>query len=81
MTSEQQANVPDLRADVAISNLYLDEITGEKVSKTELKKRQKLRQKQKEKDQREIASPKPASSKSRCVEDDEKKLNPNVRFI
>lgn len=80
MTSEQQANVPDLRADVAISNLYLDEITGEKVSKTELKKRQKLRQKQKEKDQREIASPKPASSKSRCVEDDEKKLNPNQYF-
>ncbi|TQS35001.1 hypothetical protein Golomagni_04593 [Golovinomyces magnicellulatus] len=60
--------------------LYLDEATGEHVSKTELKKRQKLRQKQKEKEKREATAPKPVPSRTKNVEEDEKKLNPNQYF-
>ena len=36
-----------------IANLHLDEVTGEKVSKSELKKRQKQRQKDEEKKKRD----------------------------
>ncbi|EPQ62592.1 Bgt-3167 [Blumeria graminis f. sp. tritici] len=68
--------VPNTEAN---TNLHLDEVTGEKVSKTELKKRQKQRKKQEEKLEREAAAPvKIVAAKSDNTEADEKKLNPNV---
>ncbi|CCU75844.1 lysyl-tRNA synthetase [Blumeria hordei DH14] len=63
------------------ANLHLDEVTGEKVSKTELKKRQKQRKKQEDKLEREAAAPvKVVAAKSDNTEADEKKLNPNQYF-
>ncbi|KAI1004228.1 Lysine--tRNA ligase [Podosphaera aphanis] len=65
----------------SVVNLHLDEVTGEKVSKSELKKRQKQRQKIKEKEEREAAAPpKPIVVKSSNAEADEQKLNPNQYF-
>ena len=62
-----------------MANLILDEVTGEKVSKTELKKRLKLRQKEADKAKKaESAPPKPAAAKKTNAEADEKELNPNV---
>lgn len=70
----------------ALANLVLDEVTGEKVSKTELKKRNKLRQKEAEKKEkaaaREAAAAlKPAVAKKTSAADDEKELNPNVSLV
>lgn len=63
----------------AVANLHLDEVTGERVSKSELKKRQKLRQKEEEKKKKEAAAPpKPVAVKKSNAEADEKELNPNV---
>lgn len=65
----------------ALANLHLDEVTGEKVSKSELKKRQKQRQKEEEKKKREAAAPpKPVAAKKPNAEADEKELNPNVNI-
>ena len=62
-----------------MANLHLDEVTGERVSKSELKKRQKLRMKEEEKRKKEAAAPpKPAAAKKTNAEADEKDLNPNV---
>jgi lysyl-tRNA synthetase class 2 len=63
----------------AVANLHLDEVTGEKVSKSELKKRQKQRSKDEEKKKREAAAP-PKPVKKSNAEADEKELNPNVRY-
>lgn len=64
-----------------VANLHLDEVTGEKVSKTELKKRQKMRAKEEEKRKKEAAAPpKPVVAKKSNAEADEEKLNPNVRL-
>lgn len=63
----------------AVANLHLDEVTGEKVSKSELKKRQKARQKEEEKAKKAAAAPpKPVAAKKSNAEADEKELNPNV---
>jgi hypothetical protein len=63
----------------ALANLHLDEVTGEKVSKSELKKRQKQRQKEEEKAKKAAAAPpKPVAAKKSNAEADEKELNPNV---
>ncbi|KAG0645825.1 Lysyl-tRNA synthetase [Hyphodiscus hymeniophilus] len=60
---------------------YLDEATGEHVSKSELKKRQKLREKEKQKAERAAAAPpKPIAVKKTNAEADEKELNPNQYF-
>ncbi|TVY24721.1 Lysine--tRNA ligase [Lachnellula hyalina] len=65
----------------ALANLHLDEVTGEKVSKSELKKRQKQRQKDEAKKEKEAAAPpKPATTKKSNAEADEKELNPNQYF-
>lgn len=65
-----------------IANLLLDDVTGEKVSKTELKKRQKLREKEEKKREREAAAPpKPVAAKKKNTAEDEKALNPNVRLM
>jgi len=75
-----QAN-PSAAAD-SLANLHLDEVTGERISKTELKKRQKLRQKEQAKKEREDAAPpKPTAAKKENTEANEKELNPNVGFI
>lgn len=63
----------------ALANLHLDEVTGERVSKSELKKRQKQRQKDEARAAKEAAaSPKPVVVKKSNDEADEKELNPNV---
>lgn len=64
----------------AVANLHLDEVTGEKVSKSELKKRQKARQKEAEKAAKAAAAPpKPAAAK-KSNEADEKALDPRQYF-
>lgn len=63
----------------ALANLHLDEVTGEKVTKTELKRRQKNREKEEQKAKKAAAAPpKPATAKKSNAEADEKELNPNV---
>lgn len=71
-------------ADVLIketANLHLDEVTGEKVSKSELKKRQKARETEKKKAEKAAAAP-PKTEKKKTVsmEDNEAELNPNQYF-
>ena len=62
-----------------MANLLLDEVTGEKVSKSELKRRQKLREKEAKKKEKEAAAPpKPAAQKKVSAEDEEANLTPNV---
>jgi lysyl-tRNA synthetase, class II len=62
------------------ANLHLDELTGEKVSKSELKKRQKLREQDKKKAAKAAAAPPKAEAKKKVGSDemDESNLNPNV---
>ena len=67
----------------AVANLHLDEVTGEKISKSELKKREKAREKARKKEEsdriKEANAPaKPAAAKKSNAEADEKELNPNV---
>ncbi|KAF1823625.1 lysyl-tRNA synthetase [Dissoconium aciculare CBS 342.82] len=61
-------------------NLILDEVTGERVSKTELKKRQKQREKEKQKAEREATRQAPPQPKRKAAEEDEEKLNANQYF-
>ncbi len=61
-----------------VANLHLDEVTGERVSKTELKRRKKGRA-QEEKKQQQAANAPPQTEKKRPAEDDESNLTPNVR--
>lgn len=60
-----------------VANLHLDEVTGEKISKTELKRRQKLRAQDEKKQQRAAAAP-AKTEKKKPAEDDESNLTPNV---
>jgi lysyl-tRNA synthetase class 2 len=58
-------------------NLHTDPVTGEKISKTELKRRQKQREKDEKKKEKEASLPaRPKNEKKTDVEE----LNPNVRF-
>lgn len=61
---------------------YLDEVTGERVSKSELKKRQKNRERDAKKAEKAAnAAPPPQKKKAAgSAEEDEAKLNPNVRL-
>jgi len=64
-----------------VANLHLDEVTGERVSKTELKKRQKVRAKEADKAAKAAsAPPKAASSKPKNSAGEEENLNPNQYF-
>lgn len=65
-----------------VANLHLDEVTGERVSKTELKKRQKARQKEEEKKKKAAARPAAAAppKKAGSAEAAEKDLTPNQYF-
>lgn len=64
-----------------VKNLQLDDVTGEMVSKTELKKRKKAReQAEKKAAKASAAPPKPAAkAKGPSAEDQEKDLDPRVR--
>lgn len=65
----------------AVANLHLDEVTGERVSKSELKKRQKQRQKEAEKAAKAAAAPPKASNKPKnAAGEEEKDLNPNQYY-
>lgn len=76
------ADAPAAPIEEQVANLHLDEVTGEKVSKSELKKRQKQRQKEEEKRKKEAAAPpKPVKEKKTDAEADEKELNPNVSLM
>ncbi len=60
------------------ANLHLDEVTGERVSKSELKKRQKQRQAEEKKKEKAAAAPPKPEKKAKSEELDESNLNPNV---
>ena len=67
-------------ADGPQQNLLLDEVTGERVSKTELKKRQKARDKDAKKAEKEATKQAPPQPKRKAAsqEEEEGKLNANV---
>lgn len=69
-------------ADTAAPQTYLDEVTGERVSKTELKKRQKQREKDAKKAEKAAAAPPPPAKKKAAAsaEEEEAHLNPNQYF-
>ncbi|KAJ6012533.1 hypothetical protein N7499_011797 [Penicillium canescens] len=72
---------PVKEAEVSMANLLLDEVTGEKVSKTELKRRQKKRENDAKKKEKEAAAPpKAKAEKKTSAEDDEANLTPNQYF-
>lgn len=60
-----------------MANLQLDSVTGEMVSKSELKKRLKLREKEAKKKEKEVAAP-PKAQKKVSAEEEEANLTPNV---
>jgi lysyl-tRNA synthetase class 2 len=60
-------------------NLILDEVTGDRVSKTELKKRQKQREKERQKAEREATRQAPPPPRKKAAGEDEEQLNANVR--
>jgi lysyl-tRNA synthetase class 2 len=66
--------------EASMANLLLDEVTGEKVSKSELKRRQKLREKEAKKKEKEAAAPPKVGKKTASAEDEEANLTPNVSF-
>ena len=69
-------------AEAGVSNLMLDEVTGEKVSKSELKRRQKNREKEAKKKEKEAAAPpKPQQDKQKSAEEEESNLNPRVSIF
>lgn len=67
-------------AEASMANLVLDEVTGEKVSKSELKRRQKQREKEAKKKEKEAAAP-PKPEKKVSAEEEESNLTPNVSFL
>jgi lysyl-tRNA synthetase, class II len=63
--------------ETSLQNLILDEVTGEKVSKSELKRRQKNREREAKKKEKEAVAPK--TTKKISAEEEESNLTPNVR--
>lgn len=61
----------------ALANLHLDEVTGERVSKSELKKRLKQRATEEKKKGKAAAAP-PKAERNTSAEVDESNLTPNV---
>lgn len=66
--------------EASLANLMLDEVTGEKVSKSELKRRQKNREKEAKKKEKEATAP-PKAQKTVSAEEDESNLSPNVSRV
>lgn len=60
-----------------MANLQLDSVTGEMVSKSELKKRLKLREREAKKQEKAAAAP-PKAQKKVSAEEEEANLTPNV---
>lgn len=78
--ADNQQPAADQAAD-AISKLHLDDVTGEMISKTELKKRQKTRDKEAAKKQKDASKPAAAApTSSKAAEAKEKELTPNQYF-
>ena len=73
MADNQPASEADAAA-AAVAKLHLDEVTGEMISKTELKKRQKAREKEAAKKEKQAAHPQPAAKTGEAAE---KELTPN----
>ncbi|KAJ5612496.1 hypothetical protein N7510_005690 [Penicillium lagena] len=71
---------PVKEAEASMANLLLDEVTGEKVSKSELKRRQKVREKEAKKKEKEAAAPPKAEKKKVSEEEEEANLTPNQYF-
>jgi lysyl-tRNA synthetase, class II len=63
-----------------VANLHLDEVTGERISKTELKKRQKQRQKEADKAAKAAAAPPKVSKPKNAAGQEEADLNPNQYY-
>ena len=63
------------------ANLHLDEVTGERVSKSELKKRQKQRQAEDKKREKAAAAPLKTEKKAMSGEIAENDLTPNVSIL
>jgi len=78
--TNQDAAPAQASADGTTPNLLLDEVTGEKVSKSELKKRQKQREREAKKAEAAATkqAPPPPKKKAGSAEEEEAKLNPNV---
>ncbi|KAI3396187.1 hypothetical protein diail_390 [Diaporthe ilicicola] len=76
MTGEPSDKAPAAPAE-QLENLQLDEVTGEKVSKSELKRRQKQRQREEEKAKKAAAAPPKAASKKK---EDEEELDPRMYY-
>ncbi|KAI1850439.1 hypothetical protein JX265_001400 [Neoarthrinium moseri] len=65
----------------AVANLFLDEVTGERVSKSELKRRQKNRERDAKKAEKAAAAPPKAEKKSKGNDElEEANLTPNQYF-
>lgn len=64
-------------AAAALAKLHLDEVTGEMISKTELKKRQKARERDAQKKEKQAAKPAPEASNTKSAEAREDELTPN----
>ncbi|WEW58236.1 lysyl-tRNA synthetase [Emydomyces testavorans] len=67
----------------AVANLHLDEVTGEHVSKSELKKRQKQREQEKKKAEKAAAAAAAgtgSAGKKKSAEEEESQLTPNQYF-
>lgn len=60
-------------------NLHTDPVTGEKISKSELKRRQKQREKDEKKKEKEAALPARPKKEGAGKKEDVEELNPNVR--
>jgi lysyl-tRNA synthetase class 2 len=74
MADEQPATQPPA---AEAKDLHTDPVTGEKISKSELKRRQKQREKDEKKKEKAAALPvQPKKEKKDNVEE----LNPNVRY-
>lgn len=72
MADEQPATQPPA---AETKDLHTDPVTGEKISKSELKRRQKQREKDEKKKEKEASLPaRPKKEKKDDIED----LNPNV---
>ncbi|GFP57888.1 hypothetical protein ACSS6W_007240 [Trichoderma asperelloides] len=84
--ADKQPTAGDAAVDAAaaaVSKLHLDEVTGEMISKTELKKRQKAREKEAQKKEKDAANKdkKPAQAAGKkSAEASEKELTPNQYF-
>ena len=66
-------------ATASVEKLHLDEVTGEMVSKTELKKRAKKREKESQKQAKQPPAAQ-GQKKAKSAEEDESNLSPNQVF-